>query len=76
MLVNEWTKMALVLHWLFSLGLLALSKGPVTNLDVAIESFCKSLVHVLMLFVEDDHSILLVASLVSIISSRSGWAVM
>lgn len=69
MLVNEWAKMALVLHGFLSLCFLAFGKSPVSNLDVSIKSFSKSLVHVLMLLIEDDHTVCLLACLVYVITS-------
>jgi len=72
-LINEWAKMTLVLDRPLSLCLFALCKSPISDLYVSIKSLCKSLVHVLMLLVEYDHSIRLLASVVRIITGGTSY---
>ena len=67
-LVNKWSKVSLILHWLFSLGLLAFSEGSVSNFDISIEALSKCLIHILMLLIEYNDSILLLTCLVYVIT--------
>ena len=73
MLIHNVAEVALVFIAPFSLSFFALHESPVTDFDVSIEPLGKCLIHILVLFIENDDFVL--GSIIVFNSGRASRAI-